>query len=140
MAGVAVPDDDTARIEEIIRVPLGSMRFQLAAYASFATAVRRRTTTIEEAFPHRMISMFPNLTDAERAAVRKHLGPGPLMVAPITDDDTVLGVLLAWGPGVASKRHVVESSGDIGGIGMAQSASTHGGGSRTRQDDRHPDR
>ncbi|MFZ2033102.1 MAG: EAL domain-containing protein [Candidatus Dormiibacterota bacterium] len=116
MAGVAVPDDDTARIEEIIRVPLGSMRFQLAAYASFATAVRRRTTTIEEAFPHRMISMFPNLTDAERAAVRKHLGPGPLMVAPITDDDTVLGVLLAWGPGVASKRHVVESLATLAGL------------------------
>ena len=28
MSGVAVPDDDTARIEEILRVPLGSMRFQ----------------------------------------------------------------------------------------------------------------
>jgi diguanylate cyclase (GGDEF)-like protein len=116
MAGVAVPDDDTARIEEILRVPLGSMRFQLAAYASFATAVRRRTTTIEEAFPHRMISMFPNLTDAERAAVRKHLGPGPLMVAPITDDDTILGVLLAWGPGVASKRSVVESLATLAGL------------------------
>ena len=41
------------------------MRFQLAAYASFSTAVLRRTSTIEEAFPSRMISMFPNLTGAE---------------------------------------------------------------------------
>ncbi len=116
MAGVAVPDDDTARIEEILRVPLGSMRFQLAAYASFATAVRRRTTTFEDAFPHRMISMFPNLTDAERAAVRKHLGPGPLLVAPITDDDTILGLLLAWGPGVASKRRLVETLATLAGL------------------------
>jgi diguanylate cyclase (GGDEF)-like protein len=116
MAGVAVPDDDTARIEEILRIPLGTMRFQLAAYASFATAVRLRTSMIEEAFPSRMISMFPNLTEAERAAVRKHLGPGPLMVAPITDDDAILGLLLAWGPGVVSKRRVVESLATLAGL------------------------
>ena len=116
MSGVAVPDDDTARIEEILRVPLGSMRFQLAAYASFATAVRRRTSTIEEAFPSRMISMFRNLTDVERDSVRRHLGPGPLVVAPITDGDAIIGLLLAWGPGVALQRRLVDSLAALAGL------------------------
>ena len=116
MAGVAVPDDDTTRVEEILGVPLGSMRFQLAAYGSFTTAVRRRTSIIEEAFPTRLISMFPHLTDAEKVAVRHHIGAGPLMVAPITDGDVMLGLLLAWGPGVTSQRHLVETLAALAGI------------------------
>src|ERR1019366_5090111 len=82
---LGVPDEDAARIEEILGVPIGAMRFPLAAYPSLGTAVRRRASTVENAFPSRMISMFPHLTAAEKAAVRRHLGSGPLLAAPIED-------------------------------------------------------
>src|SRR5450631_873660 len=36
---LSVPDDDAARIEELLGVPVGAMRFPLAAYRSLGTAV-----------------------------------------------------------------------------------------------------
>lgn len=107
--GLGVPDDDAARVEEVLGVPIGAMRFPLAAYPSLATAVQRRTSTIETEFPARMISMFPHLTAVEHAAARLHLGPGPLLAAPIEDGDALLGVLFAWGPSVVVQRKLVET-------------------------------
>ena len=116
MLGIGLPNDDTARLEEVLGIPLGAMRFQLAAYKSFATTAQRRTSTVEEAFPSRMISMFRHLNDAERSAVRRHLGPGPLLTAPIEDGDRLLGLLLAWGPAVVLQRRVVENLAAVAGL------------------------
>jgi diguanylate cyclase (GGDEF)-like protein len=116
MLGIGLPDDDTARLEEVLGIPLGAMRFQLGAYKSFATTAQRRTSTVEEAFPSRMISMFRHLNDAERSAVRRHLGPGPLLTAPIEDGDRLLGLLLAWGPAVVLQRRVVENLAAVAGL------------------------
>jgi diguanylate cyclase (GGDEF)-like protein len=113
---LGVPDDDAARIEEMLGVPIGAMRFPLAAYPSLGIAVGRRTSTVEDAFPSRMISMFPHLTDVEKAAVRRHLGPGPLLAAPIGDGDALLGVLFAWGPSVVSQRTLVETLAALAGF------------------------
>ncbi len=113
---IGVPDEDAARIEEVLGVPLGVMRFPLAAYRSLAATVQRRTSTVEEAFPSRMISMFPHLTHAEKAAVRRHLGPGPLLATPIEDGDTLLGLLLAWGPTVTVQRRLVETLAALAGL------------------------
>ena len=76
-SGVGVPDDDTARIEEVLGVPIGAMRFPLAAYPSFATPCSGAPRPSKTTFPSRMISMFHHLNDAEQASVRQHLGPGP---------------------------------------------------------------
>ena len=116
MLGLGVPDDDAARVEEVLGVPIGAMRFPLAAYPSLATAVQRRTSTIETDFPARMISMFPHLTGAEHASVRLHLGPGPLLAAPIEDRDALLGVLFAWGPSVVLQRNLVETLAALAGF------------------------
>src|ERR1700692_3503450 len=113
---IRLTDEDAARIEEVLGVPLRVMRFPLAAYRSLATTVQRRTSTLEEAFPSRMISMFPHLTHAEKAAVRRHLGPGPLLAAPIEDGDTLLGLLLAWGPRVTVQRRLVETLAALAGL------------------------
>ncbi len=114
--GLGVPDDDAARVEEVLGVPIGAMRFPLAAYPSLATAVQRRNSTLETAFPARMISMFPHLTGAEQASVRSHLGPGPLLSAPIEDGDALLGVLFAWGPSVVAQRKLVETLAALAGF------------------------
>src|SRR6202051_98058 len=114
--GLGVPDDDAARIEEVLGIPIGAMCFPLAAYPSLATAVQRRTSTVEIAFPSRMISMFPHLTGADQAAVRLHLGPGPLLAAPIEDGDALLGVVFAWGPSVALQRGLVETLAAVAGL------------------------
>jgi diguanylate cyclase (GGDEF)-like protein len=116
MLGIGVPDDDAARIEEVLGVPMGEMRFPLAAYRSLATTVQRRSSTIEEAFPSRMISMFPHLTIAEKAAVRRHIGAGPLVAAPIEDGDALVGLLLAWGPTVQQQTRLVETLAALGGL------------------------
>lgn len=116
MLGIGLPDDDTARLEEVLGIPLGAMRFQLGAYQSFATTAQRRTSTVEEAFPSRMISMFRHLNDSERSAVRQHLGPGPLLTAPIEDGDRLLGLLLAWGPSVVLQRRLVENLAAVAGM------------------------
>jgi diguanylate cyclase (GGDEF)-like protein len=116
MLGIGLPDDDTARLEEVLGIPLGAMRFQLGAYKSFATTAKRRASTVEEAFPSRMISMFRHLNDAERSEVRQHLGPGPLLTAPIEDGDRLLGLLLAWGPTVVLQRRLVENLGAVAGL------------------------
>ena len=113
---LGVPDDDAARIEELLGVPIGAMRFPLAAYASLDTAVRTRASTVEDTFPSRMISMFPALTPAEQSAVRRHLGPGPLLAAPMTDGDRLLGVLFAWGPSVVLQRTLVETLAALAGF------------------------
>ena len=114
--GLGVPDDDAARIEEVLGVPIGAMRFPLAAYPSLTTAVQRRTSTFEAAFPSRFISMFPHLSGAEQASVRLHLGPGPLLAAPIEDRDALLGVLFAWGPSVGIQRKLVETLAALAGF------------------------
>jgi diguanylate cyclase (GGDEF)-like protein len=116
MLGLGLPDDDTARLEEVLGIPLGAMRFQLGAYQSFSTTAQLRTSTVEEAFPSRMISMFRHLNDAERATVRQRLGPGPLLTAPIEDGDRLLGLLLAWGPTVVVKRRLVENLAAVAGL------------------------
>ena len=114
--GLGVPDDDAARVEEVLGVPIGAMRFPLAAYPALAGAVQRRTSTIETDFPSRMISMFPHLTGAEQASVRLHLGPGPLLAAPIEDADALLGALFAWGPSVVRQRKLVETLAALAGF------------------------
>jgi diguanylate cyclase (GGDEF)-like protein len=114
--GLGVPDDDAARVEEVLGVPIGAMRFPLAAYPALASAVQRRTPTIETDFPSRMISMFPHLTSAEQASVRLHLGPGPLLAAPIEDGDALLGALFAWGPSVVRQRKLVETLAALAGF------------------------
>src|SRR5579864_5278783 len=103
--GLGVPDDDAARVEELLGVPIGAMRFPLAAYPSLASAVQRRTSTLEPEFPSRIISMFPHLTSAEQASVRLHLGP-----------DALLGALFAWGPSVAQQRKLVETLAALAGF------------------------
>jgi diguanylate cyclase (GGDEF)-like protein len=113
---LGVPDDDAARIEEVLGVPIGAMRFPLAAYPALGTAVRRRTSTVEDAFPARMISMFPHLTDAERETVRRHMGSGPMLAAPIADEDAMVGVLFAWGPSVVAQRTLVETLAALAGF------------------------
>jgi diguanylate cyclase (GGDEF)-like protein len=123
---LAVPDDDAARIEELLGVPVGAMRFPLAAYRSLGTAVRRRTSIVDETFPARMISMFPHLTEADKEAVARHLGPGPLLVAPIEDGDRLRGVLFAWGPTVVSQRTLVETLGALAGFAL-QRVEEHAG-------------
>src|SRR5579864_3196905 len=114
--GLGVPDDDAARVEELLGVPIGAMRFPLAAYPSLASAVQRRTSTLEPEFPSRIISMFPHLTSAEQASVRLHLGPGPLLAAPIEDGDALLGALFAWGPSVVQQRKLVETLASLAGF------------------------
>jgi diguanylate cyclase (GGDEF)-like protein len=116
MLGVGLPDDDTARVEEVLGTPLGAMRFPLAAYQSMATAALLRASTLEESFPSRMISMFRHLTDAERSTVRQHLGPGPLLTVPLEDGDRLLGLLLAWGPSVVLQRRLVEALAAVAGL------------------------
>ena len=117
MLGVGLPDDDTARVEEVLGIPLSAMRFPLAAYKSFATTARRRTSNLEESFPSRMISMFHHLNESEKGSVRRHLGPGPLLTVPIEDGDRLLGLLLAWGPSVVLQRRLVEALAAVAGLG-----------------------
>ena len=85
-------------------------------HPTLATAVQRRTSTIETDFPARMISMFPHLTGTEHASARLHLGPGPLLAAPIEDRDALLGVLFAWGPSVVLQRNLVETLAALAGF------------------------
>ncbi len=123
---LGVPDDDAARIEEVLGVPIGAMRFPLAAYPALGTAVRRRTATVEDAFPARMISMFPHLTDAERETVRHHMGSGPLLAAPIADEDAMVGVLFAWGPSVVAQRTLVETLAALAGFAWHRVRASRG--------------
>ena len=37
MLGIGLPDDDTARLEEVLGIPLGAMRFQLAPISRSVT-------------------------------------------------------------------------------------------------------
>lgn len=120
---LAVPDEDAARVEELLGVPIGAMRFPLAAYASLGDAVSRRTSTVEDAFPGRIISMFPHLSSAEKAKVRRHLGAGPLLAAPIADGDALLGVLFAWGPSVVAQRTLVETLAALAGFAWPRVAA-----------------
>ncbi len=116
MLAMGVPDDDAARIEEVLGVPVGAMRFPVAAYGSLSAVVQQRSSIVEEAFPARMISMFRHLTQTEKAAARQHIGAGPLVVAPIEDGDTLFGLLLAWGPTVVPQRRLVETLAGIAGM------------------------
>ncbi len=116
MLAMSVPDDDAVRIEEVLGLPITAMRFPVAAYGSFSTVVQQRRSIIEEAFPSRMISMFHHLSDDEKAAARYHLGAGPLVVAPIEDGDTMLGILLGWGPTVAQERSLIETLARLAGM------------------------
>ncbi len=116
MLAMSVPDDDAVRIEEVLGLPITAMRFPVAAYGSFSTVVQQRRSIIEEAFPSRMISMFHHLSEDEKAAARHHLGAGPLVVAPIEDGDTLLGILLGWGPTVAQERSLIETLGRVAGM------------------------
>ena len=120
---LAVPEEDAARVEELLGVPIGAMRFPLAAYASLGDAVSRRTSTVEDAFPNRIISMFPHLSNAEKAKVRRHLGAGPLLTAPIADGDALLGVLFAWGPSVVAQRTLVETLAALAGFAWPRVAA-----------------
>ncbi|MGA8362421.1 MAG: EAL domain-containing protein [Candidatus Dormiibacterota bacterium] len=117
---LAVPEEDAARVEELLGVPIGAMRFPLAAYAALGDAVRRRTSTVEDTFPDRIISMFPHLTNADKVVVRRHLGAGPLLAAPIADGDALLGVLFAWGPSVVSQRTLVETLAALAGFAWSR--------------------
>src|SRR4029077_13830773 len=83
-------------------------------------AVRWRTSTVEDSFPSRIISMFPHLTNAEKAVARHHLGAGPLLAAPIADGDALLGVLFAWGPSVVSQRTLVETLAALAGFAWSR--------------------
>ncbi len=116
MLAMGVPDDDAVRIEEVLGLPISAMRFSVAAYGSFSTVVQQRRSIIEEAFPHRMISMFHHLSEDEKAAARHHLGAGPLVVVPIEDGDRLLGILLGWGPAVAEERSFLETLGRLAGM------------------------
>ena len=117
---LAVPEEDAARVEELLGVPIGAMRFPLAAYPALGDAVRCRTSTVEDSFPSRIISMFPHLTNAEKAVARHHLGAGPLLAAPIADGDALLGVLFAWGPSVVSQRTLVETLAALAGFAWSR--------------------
>ncbi len=117
---LAVPEEDAARVEELLGVPIGAMRFPLAAYPALGDAVRWRTSTVEDTFPARIISMFPHLTNAEKAVARHHLGAGPLLTAPIADGDALLGVLFAWGPSVVSQRTLVETLAALAGFAWSR--------------------
>ncbi len=116
MLAMSVPDDDAVRIEEVLGLPVTAMRFPVAAYGSFSTVVQQRRSIIEELFPSRMISMFHHLSEEEKAAARYHLGAGPLVVAPIEDGDTLLGILLGWGPEVAQERTLIETLARVAGM------------------------
>ncbi|HEY6783078.1 MAG TPA: EAL domain-containing protein, partial [Candidatus Dormibacteraeota bacterium] len=117
---LAVPEEDAARVEELLGVPIGAMRFPLAVYPALGDAVRCRTSTIEDSFPSRIISRFPHLTNAEKAVARHHLGAGPLLAAPIADGDALLGVLFAWGPSVVSQRTLVETLAALAGFAWSR--------------------
>jgi diguanylate cyclase (GGDEF)-like protein len=116
MLAMSVPDDDAVRIEEVLGLPVAAMRFPVAAYGSFSTVVQQRRSILEEAFPSRMISMFHHLSEDAKAAARHHLGEGPLVVVPIEDGDTLLGILLGWGPTVAQERSLIETLGRVAGV------------------------
>ncbi len=60
--------------------------------------------------------MFHHLSEDEKAAARHHLGAGPLVVVPIEDGDTLLGILLGWGPAVAEERSLLETLGRLAGM------------------------
>jgi diguanylate cyclase (GGDEF)-like protein len=114
--GIAMPDEDLARVEEVFGAPLTAMRIPIAAYKSLSILAQTRRPTHEEAFPSRLISMFPHLNEAEKASARRHMGAGPLFSVPIEAGDSLRGVLLTWGPTVMQQRALVESIGAQAGL------------------------
>jgi diguanylate cyclase (GGDEF)-like protein len=107
--GTAIPAADAAGIEELTGIGPNGASVPVAGVAWLSTLVSRRISVHDESFPSRLIEARTELTETEKARLRRHLGAGPLFAVPIAAGDSLLGVLAVWGPMVMQHRSFVET-------------------------------